>query len=60
MLQVNLMIPVNDFSFIRNDTIHVNIAHTEYLSSHTVTQPRQDPSRLTISLLYSSEDPVLP
>ena len=51
------MILMNEFSFVRNDTIDVNNAHTDYLSSHTVTQPRQDPPRLTINFLHSSEDP---
>ena len=44
-----------EFPWVNNDLLHVNHAHTDYLSSYTATHPRQDLSRIMKSLF---QDPT--
>ena len=48
----------DEFSSARTDKLHVNYAHSDYLSSHTVTLPRQDPSCLMTEVFPSSDHPI--
>ena len=41
----------DDFSSVENDVLHVNYAHTDYLPSHTATQPRQETSGILTKVL---------
>ena len=47
----------DEFSHLQKDTLHVNYAHSDYLSSYTAIFPRQDPSTRMTNFI---PDPIQP